>query len=114
MNPNLREVLEALEDDAFVDNDLSDEFFQKLDEERLFDVQEFDVDDGEYDDDDYDDSDDGFGGKYQKEEWEEFKKLKKKSKKNIEDDDEEEYEEMKSRTTGGYSMTSSIMYRNDK
>nr|CAG8600035.1 6525_t:CDS:10 [Entrophospora candida] len=87
MDPNLREVLEALEDDAFVDNELNDEFFQKLDEEKLFDFQEFDIDG--------DDEEDGFESENEKEGWElEFKK--------------------KSRTTGGYSMTSSIMYRNDK
>ncbi|CAH1766278.1 10840_t:CDS:2 [Entrophospora sp. SA101] len=67
MDPNLREVLEALEDDAFVDNELNDEFFQKLDEEKLFDFQEFDIDG--------DDEEDGFESENEKEGWElEFKK----------------------------------------
>ncbi|CAG8747376.1 7994_t:CDS:2, partial [Acaulospora colombiana] len=70
LDQNLREILEALENEAYVENDLSDDFFAALNDE------------GENDDDHEEGSD-------------------------LYEDDR------RSRTTG-YSMTSSIMYRNDK
>jgi protein LTV1 len=97
MDPKLRETLEALEDDAYINNDLDDDFFAALNTE----------DDGFYEEEEedfeHDIEEDG--------NWESgFKKFRnnKNRIKEIEDDDK------RSVTTGGYSMTSSVMFRNDK
>ncbi|CAG8640629.1 26_t:CDS:10 [Funneliformis mosseae] len=74
MDPRLRETLEALEDDEYVENDLDDEFFSALNAEN---------------------------NEFYEEQEEDF-------------EPEEEIENWESETTGGYSMTSSIMFRNDK
>ena len=93
MDPKLRETLEALEDDAYLRNDLDDKFFAALNAE----------DDEFYEEEDFDDREE-VGN------WEsEFKKFRD----NVNRIKENE-EDKKSITTAGYSMTSSIMFRNDK
>ena len=95
LDQRLRETLEALEDDAFLNNDLDDDFFAALNAENneLYEEEEEDFDDKEVVD------------------WElEFKKFRRNAnrmKKSEEDD-------KRSRTTDGYSMTSSLMFRNDR
>ncbi|ODA84085.1 hypothetical protein RJ55_02603 [Drechmeria coniospora] len=56
MDPRLREVLEALDDDAYVD-DNDDEIFQKLAQDGR-ELDDFEFDDAQYDDDDGWESDD--------------------------------------------------------
>lgn len=111
MDPRLREALEALDDDAYVDNDV-DDYFDKLNAEKLSD------DDGDDDKDNYDDyeddEDDEDGNN-----WEiEFRKYlnhkNKTSKGNQENKEKDDKEEDKRSRTTGYSLTSSIMYRNEK
>ncbi|CAG8528617.1 13545_t:CDS:2 [Acaulospora morrowiae] len=79
LDPSLQEVLEALEDEAYVENDLGDEYFAALNAD----------------------------GEYQK-----SKRILKRN-----DDDHEGsdlYEDDRKSRTTGYSMSSSVMYRNDK
>jgi len=96
MDPKLRETLEALEDNAYLDNDLDDNFLAALnaEEDEEFYEEEEDFDEGEED------------GNWESE-FKKFRESVNRIKENEEDD-------KKSRTTAGYSMTSSIMFRNDK
>ncbi|CAI2173100.1 1579_t:CDS:2 [Funneliformis geosporum] len=99
MDPRLRETLEALEDDAYVENDLDDEFFETLNAEsdEFYEQREEDFEPEEVGN------------------WEsEFKKFKNRIKKSEGGEDDYNEDDKRSRTTGGYSMTSSIMFRNDK
>ena len=79
MNPHLRQTLEALEDDAFVDERLEDDFFGELvgdgelvDEEDLdFDFSEGGIDiEGGEDEDDRDTERGASGGEEEDESWE--------------------------------------------
>jgi protein LTV1 len=135
MNPHLRQVLEALEDDAFVDDELEDDFFGELvadgergsDEDVDFEFQEDNVDESS----ELSKAEDGH-----EERWEErfaqFKKAQKGTEQQGESDDEFGSEGGdtigglptmsviggKKRRKGtsdasGYSMSSSSMYRNE-
>ncbi|TFK77525.1 Low temperature viability protein [Pluteus cervinus] len=130
MDPHLRQVLEALEDEAFIDDDLSDDFFGELvkDGERGSEEDlefEFDedgiVETGEAEGQDPDTWEDRFA---------QFKKTRQTEAHYSDDEDESETGDTisglpetrviggKKRRKGssvasGYSMTSSSMYRND-
>ncbi|KAJ6623114.1 Low temperature viability protein-domain-containing protein [Mycena sp. CBHHK59/15] len=138
MDPHLRQVLEALEDDAFVENDLEDDFFGELmgdgergsDEEVEFEFSKEGAGEIPEKDEEADEADEGAG-------WEarfaQFKKVQKVVTEKSEDgfDDSEggdtvgRLPEMsviggkgKKRRKGtsdasGYSMSSSSMYRNE-
>ncbi len=96
MDPRLRETLEALEDDAYIENDLDDDFFAGLNDENH---------------ESYEEEEEEEVGNWESE----FKKFKNRVEKSENgDDDYENEDDKRSRTTGGYSMTSSIMFRNDK
>ncbi|RIA99254.1 Low temperature viability protein [Glomus cerebriforme] len=98
MDPKLRETLEALEDDAYIKDDVDDDFFAALNAE---------------DDEFYEEEEEDFEHDTEEiENWElEFKKFRKNKNRIKESDDDDD--DKRSRTTG-YSMTSSIMFRNDK
>ncbi|RIB18806.1 Low temperature viability protein [Gigaspora rosea] len=100
MDPRLRETLEALDDDAYVENELNDDFFSALNAEELPEElsEEQDYEEGEAEE-----------SNWQKE----FQKFKK-SQRRVEKDIDEYSDDIRSRTTGNYSMSSSIMHRNDK
>ncbi|KAF9200861.1 hypothetical protein BGZ49_008913 [Haplosporangium sp. Z 27] len=110
---DIRQTLEALEDDAFVDGELDEDFFDQLDGEG----GDFDFGDEEYDD--YSDEEEGAGG------WEaDFKKFKKAQKYASDNesfegsDDEHSQVSRVSRRPGGasastFSMSSSAMFRNE-
>jgi protein LTV1 len=130
MDPHLRQVLEALEDDAFVEDDLEDDFFGELvaDGERGMD-DEIDFDFSEQgaealsEEGDQVDEDAGWEAKFAQ-----FKKVQSKAKSDAGYDESEggdtigRLPEMsviggKRRRKGasdasGYSMSSSSMYRN--
>ncbi|CAG8646412.1 13638_t:CDS:2 [Cetraspora pellucida] len=96
LDPSLRETLEALEDDAFIENDL-DDFFSALNAEELPEDQ------GDYEEEEAEESN-----------WQvEFQKFRK-DRNILEKGINEEYDDVRSRTTGNYSMSSSVMHRNDK
>ncbi|CAG8464696.1 21832_t:CDS:2 [Dentiscutata erythropus] len=96
LDPRLRETLEALDDDAYIENDLDDDFFSALNTEELPEEQDYEEEETE------------------ESNWQtEFQKFQK-SKKRVEKDIDEYSDDMRSRTTGNYSMSSSIMHRNDK
>ncbi|KAI1305157.1 hypothetical protein EDD11_005018 [Mortierella claussenii] len=114
---DIRETLEALEDEAFVDGELDESFFDQLDDENGdFDFGDEDVE--EYSEDE-DDSGEGAG-------WEaDFKKFKK-AQKYVSDDEgsfegsDDEYSQSSrtSRRPDGasastFSMSSSAMFRNE-
>src|SRR4051794_3079077 len=91
MDPKIRETLKALEDDAYLRDDLDDDFLAALNAEN---------DEFYEEEEDFDDREDV-------ESWElEFKKFRE----NINRIKENDEEDKRSR----YSMTSSIMFRNDK
>src|SRR4051812_24179026 len=95
MDPKLRETLEALEDDAYLRNELDDNFFAALNAE----------------DDEFYEEEEDFDDREEVGNWEsEFKKFRESVNRIKGNDDEDK----RSRTTAGYSMTSSIMFRNDK
>ncbi|KAF8986223.1 hypothetical protein BGZ46_007754 [Entomortierella lignicola] len=110
---DIRQTLEALEDDAFVDGELDEDFFDQLDGEG----GDFDFGDEEYDD--YSDEEEGAGG------WEaDFKKFKKAQKYASDNesfegsDDGHSQVSRGSRRPGGasastFSMSSSAMFRNE-
>lgn len=102
MDPKLRETLEALEDGAYINDDLDDDFFAALNAEDI-EFYEEEEEDSEHDE-------------KEAENWElEYKKFRKnKNREKESDDDDDDDDDKRSRTTGGYSMTSSIMFRNDK
>ncbi|CAG8585551.1 4156_t:CDS:2 [Ambispora leptoticha] len=108
MDPRLRETLEALEDVAYIQNDLDDDFFAALNAENL-------SDDGEGEEDFFEGEDEISPDL---ENWEkEFKRFQRIQKlKDIETGEEENIkseDDIRSRATG-YSMTSSAMFRNEK
>ncbi|CAG8609852.1 7708_t:CDS:10 [Paraglomus brasilianum] len=101
MDPSLREVLEALEDDAYVDENADDDFFAQLQQDshdqqtNHFVEEEVGSDDGENDG--------------QRDAWErEFRKFQKR-KEQVKD----RSDDRQSRMTG-YSMSSSAMFRNEQ
>lgn len=139
MDPHLRQVLEALEDDAFVDDGLEDDFFQEL-------VAEGELGEGEGLDFEFDEygveeteeiEEDGDGaGEPLEESWEDrFKKFKHEQKKTEKDDSDDEFASEGGDTIGslrtvsviggkrrrrkgssvasGYSMSSSSMVRHE-
>ncbi|KAF9425764.1 hypothetical protein BGZ94_007240 [Podila epigama] len=120
LNPDmpfdLRQTLEALEDDEFVDDDLDESFFDQLDAEGDFEDEEVE----EYYEDE--DDEDGAGG------WQaDFRKFKKAQQYHSDDDDSyqgsddggaSQYSRASSRRAGGasastFSMSSSAMFRNE-
>ncbi|CAG8472264.1 2048_t:CDS:2 [Paraglomus occultum] len=126
MDPSLREVLEALEDDAYVDEDVGDDFFAQLQQanffadeeggafkkkkERVMEVDEDDEDDEENENDEYDGGDisDNDENDRQRDAWErEFRKFQKR-KEQVKDRSDDK----QSRMTG-YSMSSSAMFHLD-
>lgn len=139
MDPHLRQVLEALEDDAFVDDDLEDDFFGELVGEGERDIDE-DIE-FEFNEDGVDDSKEGHGQETVGEEagWEQrfaqFKKTHKAGNVQTPGSDDEYGSEGgdtigglpemsviggkgKKRRKGtsdasGYSMSSSSMFRNE-
>ncbi|KAG0204372.1 hypothetical protein BGX28_003692 [Mortierella sp. GBA30] len=111
---DIRETLEALEDEEFVDEELDDSFFDQLDVEGDFDDEEVE----EYYEDE-DEDEEGAGG------WEaDFKKFKK-AQKYVSDDDsfegsDDEYSQTSrsshrpaSASASTFSMSSSAMFRNE-
>ncbi|KAF9171838.1 hypothetical protein BGX21_006467 [Mortierella sp. AD011] len=113
---DIRQTLEALEDDAFVDGELDESFFDQLDGEG----GDFDFGDEEYDDySDEEEEEEGAGG------WEaDFKKFKKAQKYASDNesfegsDDGHSQTSRTSRRPGGasastFSMSSSAMFRNE-
>ncbi|KAF9922049.1 hypothetical protein BGZ65_009896, partial [Modicella reniformis] len=113
---DIRQTLEALEDDAFVDGELDDSFFDELDGEG-----------GNHDEDEY--YDDGDGGEEKEEDgaggWEaDFKKFKKAQRYMSDDDSHEGSNDGHSQTSKSsrrpagasastFSMSSSAMFRNE-
>ncbi|KAI0081128.1 LTV-domain-containing protein [Panus rudis PR-1116 ss-1] len=138
MDPHLRQVLEALEDDAFVDDDLEDDFFgelvaegeRALDEEFDFEFREEGVESEERDgaDAEEEDEEEGWEARFAK-----FKKAQKAAAPPSDGSDLDLYSEGgdtigalpqmsviggKKRRKGtsdasGYSMSSSSMFRNE-
>ncbi|KAF9998901.1 hypothetical protein BGZ80_008315 [Entomortierella chlamydospora] len=113
---DIRQTLEALEDEAFVDGELDESFFDQLDGEG----GDFDFGDEEYDDySDEEEEEEGAGG------WEaDFKKFKKAQKYASDNesfegsDDGHSQTSRTSRRPGGasastFSMSSSAMFRNE-
>ncbi|KAF9933798.1 hypothetical protein FBU30_004396 [Linnemannia zychae] len=121
LNPDMpfdiRQTLEALEDDEFVDGDLDDAFFEALDEEGEFDDEEYEE---YYEDEDYGSDEEGA-----QQGWEaDFKKFKKAQKYQSDDDSFEGSDDgysQSSRTSrrpagasaSTFSMSSSAMFRNE-
>ncbi|CAG8668871.1 12426_t:CDS:2, partial [Ambispora gerdemannii] len=101
MDPRLRETLEALEDEAYIQNDLNDDFFAALN-----------ADDGE---ESFEESEDEMAPDSR--DWEkEFKSFQRvqrlKCLKDEEGENSKSEDDIKSRTR--YSMSSSAMFRNEK
>ncbi|KAF9124809.1 hypothetical protein BGW39_007875 [Mortierella sp. 14UC] len=111
---DIRQTLEALEDEEFVDGDLDESFFDQLDEDGDFDDEEVE----EY----YEDEEEEEGGRQG---WEaDFKKFKKAQQYQSDDDsfegsdDEHSQASRSSRRPAGasastFSMSSSAMFRNE-
>jgi protein LTV1 len=134
MDPHLRQALEALEDDAFVDDELHDDFFGELvgDGER---GSHEDVDFDFQEDKDNEHQDLSKEGHAHEEKWEErFAQFKKAQKNTVQGESDDEYGSEGGDTVGGlptmsviggkkrrkgtsdasgYSMSSSSMYRNE-
>ncbi|KAG0310678.1 hypothetical protein BGZ97_012415 [Linnemannia gamsii] len=112
---DIRQTLEALEDDEFVDGELDESFFDQLDEDGDFDDEEIE----EYYEDEDEDGEQGGQG------WEaDFKKFKKAQQYQSDDDSfegsDDEYSQTSrsSRRPAGasastFSMSSSAMFRNE-
>lgn len=112
---DIRQTLEALEDEEFVDGELDESFFDQLDEDGVFDDEEVE----EY----YEDEDEG--GEQGGQGWEaDFKKFKKAQQFQSDDDsfggsdDEYSQSSRSSRRPAGasastFSMSSSAMFRNE-
>ncbi|KAG2227798.1 hypothetical protein INT45_002036 [Circinella minor] len=105
MDPRLREIMEALEDEEYVENDLSEDFFEELDAEGEAYVHE------EFDEEEYEDEMDE--GNYN---WEaayrNFQRGKQRrgSDSDFSDDDDDVLERQTKYT--GFSVSSSVMHRN--
>ncbi|KAG0236823.1 hypothetical protein BGW42_002691 [Actinomortierella wolfii] len=130
MPADLREVLEALEDDAFVENDLDEAFFDALDGEDG-DLDAFlkpgEYGDGDEDEDEEDDEDDDEDKPAWMAEFQKFKKAREQAEYDSEegdygvsDDDFEDDRTSKtskrrvgSATASSFSMSSSSMFRNE-
>ncbi|KAF9097068.1 hypothetical protein BGX29_008307 [Mortierella sp. GBA35] len=114
---DIRQTLEALEDEEFVDGELDESFFDQLDEEGEFDDEEVE----EYYEDE-DDDEEGGGGQQG---WEaDFKKFKKAQEYQSDDDSFEGSDDGYSQTSRSsrrpagasastFSMSSSAMFRNE-
>ncbi|KAI8885729.1 Low temperature viability protein [Backusella circina FSU 941] len=116
MDPRLREILEALSDEEYVEDDLGDDFFDELNnaDEAPYDPYEdeeyYDSEEEEY----YDDEEEQGGEEVDEEnyDWEAaFKKFKLKQNRNDSDDEFDDEDDTKSKGTS-FSMSSSAMHRN--
>ncbi|KAF9548759.1 hypothetical protein EC957_005693 [Mortierella hygrophila] len=113
---DIRQTLEALEDEEFVDGDLDESFFDQLDEDGVFEEEEVE----EYYEDEDEDGEEGA-----RQGWEaDFKKFKKAQQNHSDDDsfdgsdDEHSQTSRSSRRPAGasastFSMSSSAMFRNE-
>ncbi|KAF9141883.1 hypothetical protein BGX30_003886 [Mortierella sp. GBA39] len=113
---DIRQTLEALEDEEFVDGELDESFFDQLDEDGVFEDEEVEE---YYEDEDEDDEEGARQG------WEaDFKKFKKAQQNHSDDDSfegsDDEYSQTSrsSRRPAGasastFSMSSSAMFRNE-
>ncbi|KAI8920237.1 hypothetical protein PhCBS80983_g05530 [Powellomyces hirtus] len=125
----VREVLYALDDEAYVDEAADDDFFAALDADEIpedykAEIQEAEARTRAGEDDDEDEEQDGEGGAGQGDWYKEFKKYKKGAEAfSDDDDDDEEGSESQSRNpkwdrrtaeTSYSVMSSSTMFRNDK
>ncbi|KAH6916658.1 cytoplasmic protein [Coprinopsis sp. MPI-PUGE-AT-0042] len=138
MDPHLRQVLEALEDDAFVDDGLEDDFFKELVAEgELDEGEDLDFEFDEYGIEETEEIEEGDDVEEpQEESWEDrFKKFKHEQKKVEKDDSDDEFASEGGDTIGclrtvsviggkrrrrkgssvasGYSMSSSSMTRHE-
>ncbi|KAI8364009.1 Low temperature viability protein-domain-containing protein [Choanephora cucurbitarum] len=113
MDPRLREVLEALEDEEYVENDLDDDFFESLNAEGDFEDEEEDYVD--YSDDDDEEEEDmpppKEGEAY---DWQAaFQKFKLQQSRQNDSDDEDDLHDRYTQQTG-FSVSSSAMHRNSQ
>ncbi|KAI8331525.1 Low temperature viability protein-domain-containing protein [Chlamydoabsidia padenii] len=118
MDPRLREVLEALEDEEYVENDLEEDFFDDLNDDTM---EAYDPEEDEYyDDDDYSDAeyeeyeDDQLDGPVDPEnyDWQAaFSRFKKNQGRGGSDDEFDHDDDKQSKGTG-FSVSSSAMHRN--
>ncbi|ORX49091.1 Low temperature viability protein [Hesseltinella vesiculosa] len=124
MDPRLREVLEALEDEEYVEDDLAESFFDDLND---LEAEEYDPYEDEYDSDDYYDSQ----GEEEEEveeyfedgsvdpenyDWQTaFNKFKRDQRRSADSDDEfdDDRDDIRSKGTG-FSVSSSAMVRNSQ
>ncbi|KAI8060317.1 Low temperature viability protein-domain-containing protein [Gongronella butleri] len=128
MDPRLREVLEALEDEEYVEDDLGEDFFDQLNDPE---AEFYDPDEDEY----YDDEDDyynDYSGEEEEEEIEEvyedapvdpenydwqaafnkFKRDQRRADSDDEFDEENDRDDVRSKGTGMSAISSSTMFRN--
>ncbi|CAO3641707.1 unnamed protein product [Cunninghamella blakesleeana] len=124
MDPRLREILEALEDDAYVENDLDESFFDDLNDES---AEVYDPDEDEYYDDvyneeygddeevEYEDIEEDGPIDPENYDWQAaFNKFKRDQKRSGGSDDEfDDDDDFDIRSKGtGFSVSSSAMHRN--
>ncbi|KAI8366887.1 Low temperature viability protein-domain-containing protein [Blakeslea trispora] len=108
MDPRLREVLEALEDEEYVENDLGDDFFDSLNAEGDFEEEEEEYEEEEYEEEQEGEQQEGEQqeGEY---DWQAaFQKFKLQQNRYNSDDDEDDYRTQQT----GLSVSSSAMHRN--
>ncbi|KAI8989284.1 Low temperature viability protein-domain-containing protein [Pilobolus umbonatus] len=123
MDPRLREVMEALEDEEYIDDKLDDDFFEALNAEgEPYDPEEDEYED--YSDEEYEEYEeyevsgeeegDHKAGGEENYDWEAaFKKFKLNQQRNQSNRDSDDEDDMRSRGTG-FSMSSSTMHRNSQ
>ncbi|KAI7868455.1 hypothetical protein BDF14DRAFT_1793395 [Spinellus fusiger] len=112
MDPRLREVMEALEDEEYVEDQLQDSFFDELNEEgELYDPEEEEWEEEEEEEEEVEEVFDN-DGTY---DWQAAFRNFQKNKKQEGSDDEDQEEKADRQTVGtGFSMSSSVMHRNSQ
>ncbi|KAF7731743.1 hypothetical protein EC973_008257 [Apophysomyces ossiformis] len=108
MDPRLREVLEALEDEEYVDDELNDDFFDNLNAEgEIYDPE----DDEEYEEEEVEDIYDEDGSYDWQAAFRNYQRDQRRAGSDDEFEEEDDEDERQSKFTG-FSMSSSAMHRN--